>query len=509
MVVARPLLPLPLLLLAACQENTLKHLDSDTGGPPELTVSPEAIDFGTAAPGEERTSLFTLTSVGGRAVTLDALRLYGSTAYTLTVPDTTSLAPGESMDVAVTWDPQSYDDVAHVQIDSDALTPQLEVALSGQGLYPGIEVDPTSMAFTSAYGESAEDTLTVRSVGLADLVVSQTLLTGASFAIDTGSTGGVFTLAPGEELRFPITYTPAGEGDVSTGNVWFTTNTADPSVAVPLYGETAVPCYGLGEAWDRGLLSLQMSAVGALGLHNASPDTAVCMDQWYVFLATDSQDALAGDPAYDLSGDYPFGSVTIDPGDTAWFQYGRRSGTAWWCMEHDQSTQSSSAYTFFGAHAPDVLLDHALAGDQQGIWDRQEAEPVIAVGRTVHYLALDGGESGQTGVSVLDIGSVAASTTVSETVPAGFTASAFSLAPDSTSANGDGSTTYTWTVALDARNVPGDHTATTYDAEDITYTLTRVGACAAPVTAPEATATWEDSDGAEQSSANPLVIRCR
>lgn len=504
---ARALAPV-LLLLAACQDNALKRVETDSAAPPELTVSPEAIDFGASGPGEPRTEVFTLTSVGGGAVHLADVRVYGSTAFTLAALSETTIEPGDSMDVAVTWDPQSYDDDAHVQIDSDAVTAQLQVSLTGQGLYPGIEVDPASMSFTSTYGEEAVDMLTVRSVGAVDLVVSQTLLTGASFAIQTDTPDGAFTLAPGEQRSFPVTYTPPGEDDTSTGNVWFSTNTADPSVVVPLFGETGVPCYGLGEAWDRGLLGVTMSAVGALIVHNASTDTPVCMDQWYVFLSDDSQDALAGDTDYDLSGDYPFGSITIDPGTSQAFSYGRLAGDAWWCMEHEQYTQASMSYTFFGARAPGPLLDRALAGDQDGLWARQEDEPVVVVGRTRQYLGIDGGESGQTGLRALNVGDVGVSADLSETVPAGFVASGFSVAPDVTVVNGDGSTTYGWTVALDARTVVAGHGNTTYDTVDVTYTLTRSGACAGTVTAPEATATWSDRDGAEVSTANPLVVRC-
>ncbi len=496
--------------VAGCQENVLKHVDSAAPDPdPQLEVSPEVIDFGQGQPGEVRTDVFTLTSFGETAVHLADVAVQGGSAFSVVSPGAVTLEPGDAVDVVVSWTPLSYDDEAQVRVDSDALTPQLQVDLYGEGLYPGIAIDPGSMSFTSDYGESDEQDLTVSSVGTTDLVISQSLLTGASFDIDFGASGGVFTLPPGESITFPVTYTPPSEGDASTGDVWFSTNTADPSVVVPLFGATAVPCYGLGEAWDRGVLQVVSSFTSQVVLENTGTDVPICVDQWYVYLSDTSQDAIAGDPAYDLSDDYPFGSVTIEPGDSVAFTYGRPDDDAWWCMEHAQSTSRGADYTFFGARAPQPLLDRALVSDQDGIWSRQESRPVIAIGRTVNYVELSMGESGAGGIDVMNIGeSDASSTVVTETLPPGFTASGFSTEPDSTGTSADGGLVYTWTLALDGRITSGSGGDTTYDEARITWTLTRSGDCASRVTAPEAFAEWTDADGAHRSTANPLVIGC-
>jgi len=505
------LLGLRLLVFAAgCQENLLKHLDSPVGDPdPQLEVSPEVIDFGQGEPGEVRTDVFTLTSTGETAVHLAGVAVQGGSAFTVVSPGAPTLEPGDSVDVVVSWTPLTYDDHAQVWIESDALTPQLQVDLYGQGLYPGIELDPASMSFLSEYGESDEQDLTIRSVGTADLMVSQSLLVGASFDIDLGASGGVFTLPPGESITFPVTYAPPSEGDTSTGDVWFTTNTADPSVVVPLYGTTEVPCYGLGEAWDRGVLAVVASLTSQLMLENTGTEVPICVDQWYVFLSDTSQDAIAGDPEFDLSDDYPYGSVTIEPGSSAVFNYARSDDDAWWCMEHEQRTERNADYTFFGARAPDPLLDRALMSDQDGIWSRQESRAVIAIGRTVNYVELALGGAAAGGIDVMNIGeSDSPSTVVTETLPPGFSASGFSVEPDTTATNADGGAVYTWTLALDGRIVSGSGGDTTYDEARITWTLSRSGDCAPRVTAPEALAQWEDSDGIHVSSANPLVVSC-
>lgn len=509
-----PLLPLAsvhlLVFVAGCQENVLKHLDSAAPDPdPRLEVSPAVIDFGQGEAGEVRSDVFTLTSTGETAVNVAAVSVQGGSAFSVVSPGALALEPGDSVDVVVSWTPLTYDDHAQVEIDSDALTPQLQVDLYGQGLYPGIELDPASMSFVSDYGESEQQDLTIRSVGTADLVVSQSLLVGASFEIDLGASGGVFTLPPGESITFPVTYTPPSEGDTSTGDVWLSTNTADPSVVVPLYGTTEVPCYGLGEAWDRGVLQVVASFTSQLVLENTGTEVPICVDQWYVFLSDTSQDAIAGDPGFDLSDDYPYGSVTIEPGSSASFNYARSDDDAWWCMEHAQNTQRNADYTFFGARAPDPLLDRALVSDQDGIWSRQESRPVIAIGRTVNYVELALGGSAAGGIDVMNIGeSDSPSTVVTETLPPGFSASGFSVEPDTTGTSADGGAMYTWTLALDGRIVSSSGGDTTYDEARITWTLSRSGDCAPRVNAPEALAGWSDADGTHVSSANPLVIAC-
>lgn len=201
--------------------------------------------------------------------------------------------------------------------------------------------------------------------------------------------------------------------------------------------------------------------------------------------------------------------MTIEPGSSAPFNYARSDDDAWWCMEHEQRTQRNADYTFFGARAPDPLLDRALASDQDGIWSRQESRPVIAIGRTVNYVELALGGSAAGGVHVMNIGeSDSPSTVVTETLPPGFSASGFSVEPDSTGTSAEGGAIYTWTLALDGRVASSSGGDTTYDEARITWTLSRSGDCAPRVNAPEALAQWDDADGTHVSSANPLVIGC-
>ncbi len=494
-----------LALLMGCQEFALKEVvEHEPSGLAELSISPDVIDFGVGDPGVPRAEVFTLSSYGSLPVTLDSVSVTGSSAFTIgSVGAETMLEPGESLDVLVTWTPMSYDDVAAVTVTSDAETPQLGVDLYGQGLYPGIEVDPPIVWFASTMGEPVEGLAYVRSIGLADLIVDSVLLVGPSFEIEDDQT---FVLAPGEERVLNLTYNPPSETDYSEGEIWLTSNAPVTPSVISLIGEAGLNCYGLGEAWDRGLLEVRTS-FGGIRLYNLDDEESLCVDQWYLVLSETSQDAAFGDPNYDLSGEYPLGSVTIlEEGDHS-FVYADTEDDAWWCVEHEQYAVNNRDYVFTGAHVPPPMLDLMLDGDQEGSWELQEDELVIAVGRTGNLVELGLGESGETGVWVFNLGDQAGTTTVTETVPAGFAASEFSLEPDATVTDETGQTLYSWTLSLERRSMSTGNAV--YDEELITYTLTRNIDCAPRIFAPEATADWSDSDGYQVSSANPLVIRCR
>ena len=47
----------------------------------------------------------------------------------------------------------------------------------------------------------------------------------------------------------------------------------------------------------------------------------ICMDEWYVLLSENSQDAGVGDPFFDPGGIYPNGTITLEPTQNMSFMY--------------------------------------------------------------------------------------------------------------------------------------------------------------------------------------------
>lgn len=493
---------MPLLFLAACSETALQEVkESHDGGTRELTVDPYTLDFGdTTAPVSD---VVTLRSVGDLPVTVEALRRFGSPAFeVVTLEAGVTIEPEEELEVVVTYTPASVSDAGTLRVENDGLTPVHEVELLGQGLYPNLALDPAALVFESVYGEPVSASVTVTSTGTADLQLHTMLVEGDGFDAE----GAVpVTLAPGESTVVEVTWTPAAENLTASGNLWLTTNTATGYAVVPLLGTIEVPCMGLGEAWDRGLLSVRSTATATnLIAENRSGDEDLCMDQWYVVVSVESQDAAIGDPYYDIGGDYPMGSITIEPAAYQVFIGADDDDPAWWCVERQQMTSANAAYEFTGGRVPEPLLTYLLDGDQDAVWAWQEEHPVIIAGRATNWVEVV--DTAPVELWLFNMGEGDATFSAWETVPAGFSASDFTVTPAASTTNGDGSTTFRFDLELAGRVVSGSGGHTAYDEVRVGYTLTRES-CLGRVYAPELRAEWNDG-GTRSSTANPLVIDC-
>ncbi len=495
--------------LTGCIETGIERIkDPPVEGDRLLAADPLSVDFGVRSSGAAVAETVVVTSVGELPVTVSSIEVSGSTAYTITQPAPgTILEPGDTLDVVVTYTPATFDDQADLVVRSDAVEPSLVVPLLGAGLYPAIAVEPSSVHFLSEYGETVDEEVVVTSVGTADLVISSQYVEGAWFSAEGALP---VTLAPGESTTLSVRYTPEVEGETATGKLWLTTNTAGGFAIVPLDASYGVPCIGLGEAWDRGLLHAETLLNGlTFDVSNRSTEEDLCIDRWYVYLSEDSQDLGAGDMSGDYGGDYPIGSLEIPVSDNLLFNASASTDAAWWCMEHTQYTDRNQEYEFIGAYVPEPLLTYMRASDQDGVWDWMDDNPVMIAARGTNYLAVSpAGGAGSVTLRVLNMGGEAGDAEVRESVPAGWSASAFSVAPDRTEAGREGATVYVWDVSLDAREETGLYDPTTYDEQLITYTLT-VPACRGRQYADEMSTAWTDSDGTlRTATANPLVVNC-
>ncbi|MDP2313625.1 MAG: choice-of-anchor D domain-containing protein [Pseudomonadota bacterium] len=496
--------------LSGCIDFELEGVKPDEDeGLRDLVVDPGVIDFGILASNAPITQTVTLTSVGDEPVTVSTIDLSGSTAFMLTWASAElTLQPGESADVIVTYTPASFDDEGQIVVRSDAVEPNQAVDLRGAGTYPGILVTPGSLYFESEYGESVDHEVVVSSIGTSDLDLSELFVQGAQFSAVSGIPD---VLPPGETTTISVTYTPEVEGETASGKLWITTNTALGYAIVPLEARQIPPCMGLGEAWDRGLLAGNTEIDGGtFRVENYSADEDVCIDNWYVWIAEESQDLGAGDMDADFGDVYPTGSLTIAPEDYQQFDAGRPAGATWWCMELTQNTQPSKSYVFTGARVPEPLLTYMLAGDQDAVWAWQDLNPVLIAGRTTNFVAMPGGGgSAPVTLRITNMGSMDGTAEVRETIPADYTATGFSQAPVRTEAGEDGATVYVFEVWLDERTITGQYEQTGYDIAEITYTL-GVPACTGRQYLEPMQTRWVDSDGTDRvGTANPLVVNCK
>ena len=494
------------LLALACVENGLNGPEEEVVVPVRsLVVSPTGIDFGEVEMGAQRTEVFTLESVGTGAVTLDGLEFTGPNSFELTwfgVDEV--LEPGDTVDVAVHYTAQSLYEEARIGVRSNAAEVYQEVELSGTAIAPMLVIEPSSMELVSPDGSVRQDEFVLRSAGTQTLVIDDfILLTDHDFTVEGAEPT---SLEPGEWMVVDVTWEPSGTENVETAELWITDNTPLGSALAPIRGVTPPPCLGLAEAWNTGSLYARVDGTGTMVLENQDPEFDICIDTWTIWISAETQDMALGDQGMDPGGEYPLGSLTMGPGEEQRFYYGGTSGNAWYCVEQTQLTEPTDEWTFFGARVPPPLLTRSLQGDQDAVWEYEQDHPAPAVGRDTNAVV-----PGETVVlRSVNLGRQLADFRLTETLPAGWEASNFTLPPDQIWTHSDDSTSYSWDLSLAGAIDTGEYEPTIYDWSIIRYTLELDGAeCSGRTYLEEVEATWLDLDGDSYTSrGSPLLVTC-
>jgi iron transport multicopper oxidase len=120
--------------------QTTIGLSASAAAPGQLRFSAGTLDFGATALGTSATRKFTITNVGGTAVTITRSKppFGGAFAATTTLPEGETIAPGQTLGETVQFTPSSVGPAAGIwQINSDGAGAH-EVELTGTGIIPGV-----------------------------------------------------------------------------------------------------------------------------------------------------------------------------------------------------------------------------------------------------------------------------------------------------------------------------------------------------------------------------------
>lgn len=240
---------------------------------PDIEVSPSSLDFGALDYGEEQTEVVRISNLGGADLSLTGIELGGeSEAFTLSTTDTlTTLTPGESTDLLVTYTPWTTLDAGVARIASDDPDePTVDVDLSGSLDVPLLVFDPDPMDLGGLpVGANTSSDLTISNEGVADLELYGLMISGDAFSGELPSLP--LTLAPGESTSLPITFDALSEGTFE-GRVWASSNAGT--------GTDSVVLTGIGSS-------------GPVAICDVDPD---------VVTSHDDQPTWIGDESYDPAG---------------------------------------------------------------------------------------------------------------------------------------------------------------------------------------------------------------
>lgn len=217
---------------------------------PDIMVAPTTHDFGDIDVGGSSTSLtVTISNNGTTDLAVSNIGLTGANAAGFgVVPGTcASLSPtigaASNCTVMVSFSPSSIGvkSAALNIVSNDADTPNLNVALSGQGVSPNISVIPTSLGFGSIDigSVSSSQFITVSNSGSADLVVSIGLsgVDATQFNVTTGTCASLSpTISPASNCTISITFAPTSTG-AKSATLGIASNDPDtPNISVALSG---------------------------------------------------------------------------------------------------------------------------------------------------------------------------------------------------------------------------------------------------------------------------------
>ncbi len=207
----------------------------------QITPNPASLSFGNVQIGNSKTLTETLTNSGGSSLTISAASVSGTgfTLSGLTLPLT--LTAGQSTSFSVKFAPAAAGAASgNVTITSNGANPNLNIAVSGNGVTPGaLSANPASLSFGSVQvGNNASLSETLTNTGGSNVTISQATVTGSGFSI-TGLTLPV-TLAASQSVTFTAKFAPAAAGAVS-GNLAIVSDAANSPLNIPLSGTGLAP----------------------------------------------------------------------------------------------------------------------------------------------------------------------------------------------------------------------------------------------------------------------------
>ncbi|MFH1465208.1 MAG: putative metal-binding motif-containing protein [Pseudomonadota bacterium] len=282
-------------------------------------------------------------------------------------------------------------------------------------------------------------------------------------------------------------------------------------------------CLTIWQAHALGYLTITSASYSGVRVGIANGGSFdVCVDDQALYTADLSQ-------SFFLDDDITDGGYEIAAGSALYTYYGSWTTPngyyypyygypAWWCVEYGQYAAAGATYDYYGEQIPDALAYYiSTATDTDGdgrtdkndwagtygvqanynIWAYQNSYAILTAGKTAQASGCDV----EVNLISRNLGYYGATGTLTDTVPAGWTASDYSTWPSSIVANADGTTTLTWTVS-----VSGTYGGIILDADQISYTLEYDAGSDVPyLELPEAYVTFNDGTGTETNYSLPAA----
>lgn len=222
------IIPLTLTVtLGGCQDYRFGLSDDIEQPRPSIRVEPSRVAFPLTAWDGQAARTATIKNEGNATLSIAWMDVEGSGAFSFLSLESNVILPGESVDVILLYDPLNPTDEGRLVVESsDSSSPRTEVALSGEGAFPQLSIDPPVYDFGPLESMcGASNTFTLENVGLASLSINNLAHVGEGFVL-TGHDPLPIALAPGEQTELVIAFAAA---DVGTYSGTLHVDTNEPS----------------------------------------------------------------------------------------------------------------------------------------------------------------------------------------------------------------------------------------------------------------------------------------
>ena len=214
---------------------------------PTVAVSPAAIDFDSVTVGTTKKDTLIVISTGTGTLQLDSLVVSGNSVFSAP-PGPFAIAPGESLEVEVTFTPDTtgvFSDTLNL-FSNATNDPSVEVPLTGTGAgFPAIDVAPDTLNFGNVVVNSSKtDAVVVKSVGsILPLEIDSIAVTSGDtvFSIAGIVDIGDSSIAVGDSFKVAVAYSPTETGLDAGALTIFSNSVSDPSLEVTLTGTGVAP----------------------------------------------------------------------------------------------------------------------------------------------------------------------------------------------------------------------------------------------------------------------------
>ncbi len=210
--------------------------------PGALQISDEAVEYGPVPLGSSESESFTITNTGGTAVPITKSKppIGGAFAATTSLPEGTTIGPGESLTETVKFTPTSLGAASgEWAINGEDDTGLQVVKFNGEGVLPPALTPSTRLLGlgSTPVGSQIAGEVTFTNTGATTLEVKGVHAPSAPFAA-SGLPAIASKIEPGETLTVGVTFTPSARGAFKE-SVSLTTEAGETAVGLSGFAEEA------------------------------------------------------------------------------------------------------------------------------------------------------------------------------------------------------------------------------------------------------------------------------